>query len=158
MKSLIIVSDSHRNRAALDRLDPVFADCDIIVHLGDLSSDGGYVRGKYPDKTIVINGNCDFDKLGEDERVEVVEGVKIFMCHGHMYSVKQTLTRLAEEAKMRGCSIALYGHTHEARVDEVDGVKLINPGNLSRYSENSYCYLAVHEGKAVEKIVPVRPF
>ena len=101
MKSLIIVSDSHRNRAALDRLDPVFADCDIIVHLGDLSSDGGYVRGKYPDKTIVINGNCDFDKLGEDERVEVVEGVKIFMCHGHMYSVKQTLTRLAEEAKMR---------------------------------------------------------
>lgn len=155
MKSFIIVSDSHRNRAALDKLDGVFAECDYIIHLGDLSSDGGYVRQKYPDKTIVINGNCDLDKLGDDERELEIEGVKIFMCHGHMYGVKQTLMRLAEEAKSRGCAIALYGHTHCARVDEIEGVKLINPGNLSRYSANSYCYLAVHNGKAVEKIVDI---
>ena len=157
MKSFIIVSDSHRNRAALNRLDAVFAECDCIIHLGDMSSDGGYVREKYPEKTIVINGNCDFDKLGDNERVIEAEGVKIFMCHGHMYSVKQTLTRLAERAKELGCGIALYGHTHEARVDDSDGVKLINPGNLSRYGSNSYCYLAVHNGTAVEKIVELPP-
>lgn len=153
MKSFIVISDSHRNRAAIDRLDALFGECDYIVHLGDLSSDGGYVRGKYPQKTIVLNGNCDLDKLGDDEAVLDVEGVKIFMCHGHNYSVKQTLAKLAQEAKQRGCSVALYGHTHEARVDEIDGVKLINPGNLTRYGRNSYCYLAVHAGKAVEKIV-----
>ena len=153
MKSIIIVSDSHRNRAALDRLDGLFAECDFIVHLGDLSTDGGYVRGKYPQKTIVINGNCDLDKMGDDEWVLEAEGVKIFMCHGHNYSVKQTLARLAAAAKERGCTVALYGHTHEARVDELDGVKLINPGNLTRYGMNSYCYLALHNGKAVEKIV-----
>ena len=66
MKTFVIVSDSHRNRAALDKLDGVFSECDYIVHLGDLSSDGGYIRGKYPNKTIVINGNCDLDKLGDD--------------------------------------------------------------------------------------------
>lgn len=153
MKTFVVVSDSHRNRAALDRLDGVFAECDCIVHLGDLSSDGGYIRGKYPGKTIVINGNCDIDKLGDDERVTEAEGVKIFMCHGHAYGVKYTLSRLAEEAKANGCSVALYGHTHCPRTDEIDGVKLINPGNLSRYSQNSYCYLTVHEGKIVEKIV-----
>lgn len=155
MKSFIIVSDSHRNRAALDNLDGVFAECDYIVHLGDLSTDGGYIRNKYPDKTIVINGNCDLDKMGDDEKVVEVEGVKIFMCHGHAYGVKQALFHLAEEAKSAGCSIALYGHTHCAKVDEIDGVKLINPGNLSRYSSNSYCYLAVHNGKATEVIVNI---
>lgn len=155
MKSFIIVSDSHRNRAALDNLDGVFAECDYIVHLGDLSTDGGYIRNKYPDKTIVINGNCDLDKMGDDEKVVEVEGVKIFMCHGHAYGVKQSLFHLAEEAKAAGCSIALYGHTHCAKVDEIDGVKLINPGNLSRYSSNSYCYLAVHNGKATEVIVNI---
>lgn len=155
MKSFIIVSDSHRNRAALDNLDGVFAECDYIVHLGDLSTDGGYTRNKYPDKTIVINGNCDLDKMGDDEKVVEVEGVKIFMCHGHTYGVKQALFHLAEEAKAAGCSIALYGHTHCAKVDEIDGVKLINPGNLSRYSSNSYCYLAVHNGKATEVIVNI---
>ncbi len=153
MKSLVIISDTHRNRAAMDRLQGIFSECDYIVHLGDLSSDGGYLRGMFPDKTIVINGNCDLDKTGDDEKVLEVEGVKIFMCHGHNYSVKQTLARLAAEAAERGCTVALYGHTHEARVDELDGVKLINPGNLSRYGRNSYCYLAVHDGKAVEKIV-----
>ena len=155
MKSFIIVSDSHRNRAALDNLDGVFAECDYIVHLGDLSTDGGYIRNKYPDKTIVINGNCDLDKMGDDEKVVEVEGVKIFMCHGHAYGVKQSLFHLAEEAKAAGCSIALYGHTHCAKVDEIDGVKLINPGNLSRYSSNSYCYLDVHNGKATEVIVNI---
>lgn len=155
MKSFIIVSDSHRNRAALDNLDGVFAECDYIVHLGDLSTDGGYIRNKYPDKTIVINGNCDLDKMSDDEKVVEVEGVKIFMCHGHTYGVKQALFHLAEEAKSAGCSIALYGHTHCAKVDEIDGVKLINPGNLSRYSSNSYCYLAVHNGKATEVIVNI---
>ena len=98
MKSFIIVSDSHRNRAALDNLDGVFAECDYIVHLGDLSTDGGYIRNKYPDKTIVINGNCDLDKMGDDEKVVEVDGVKIFMCHGHTYGVKQALLHLAEEA------------------------------------------------------------
>ena len=153
MKTFVIVSDSHRNRATLDGLDGVFSECDCIVHLGDLSSDGGYIRAKYPDKTIVINGNCDIDKLGEDEKIAEAEGVKIFMCHGHRYGVKYTLTRLAGEAKSKGCAIALYGHTHAAAVDEIEGVKLINPGNLTRYAQKSYCYLCVHEGKAVEKIV-----
>lgn len=155
MKTFVIVSDSHRNRAALDSLDNVFAECDYIVHLGDLSSDGGYIRGKYPEKTIVINGNCDLDRLGDDEKILEAEGIKIFMCHGHRYGVKQTLYRLAEEAKTNGCAVALYGHTHIASVDEIEGVRLINPGTLSRYSRQSYCYMTVHAGKVVEKIVEI---
>lgn len=155
MKTFVIVSDSHRNRAALNKLDGVFAECDYIVHLGDLSTDGGYVRGKFPEKTIVINGNCDLDKVGDDEKVLEVEGVKILMCHGHKYSVKQRLDKLAYAALEKGCTVALYGHTHEARCDELGGVKLINPGTLSRYSEQSYCYMTVHNGKVVEKIVRI---
>ncbi len=155
MKTFIIVSDSHRNRQPLDALDRLFKENDYIIHLGDLSSDGGYIRSKYPDKTIVINGNCDFDKLGDDERVLDVEGVKIFMCHGHMYGVKHQLKRLAEAAKSKGCSVALYGHTHIPKIDEIDGVKLINPGTLSRYSEMTYCFMAVNNGKVVEKITRI---
>ncbi|MCD8372475.1 MAG: metallophosphoesterase [Clostridia bacterium] len=155
MKTFIIVSDTHRNRLPLDRMDGLFKENDYIIHLGDLSSDGGYIRQKYPQKTIVLNGNCDLDKLGEDEKVLEVEGVKIFMCHGHMYGVKQNLSRLASAAKDRGCQAALYGHTHTPRVDEIDGVKLINPGTLSRYSENTYCFMAVTNGRIVEKITRI---
>ena len=126
MKKIIVVSDSHGNRRALDCLDGIFAESDYIIHLGDTSSDGGYIRGKYPDKTVVINGNCDFISVGEREKIIKFEDVNIFACHGHMYSVKSTLARLAQRAKELDCRIALYGHTHDARESEIDGVTLLN--------------------------------
>ena len=155
MKKVIIVSDSHGNRRALDGLDGIFAESDCIIHLGDTSSDGNYVRGKYPDRTVVINGNCDVFDAGEKETVLNVEGVNIFACHGHAYSVKSTLSRLAARAKELNCKIALYGHTHDARETEMDGVTLLNPGTLSRYSQKSYMYLVINGDKFTQKIVRI---
>ena len=134
MKTIIVISDSHGNRQALDGLDGIFSESDYIIHLGDTSADGNYIRSRFPDKTFVINGNCEMFSCGVKEKVINIEGVKIFACHGHLYSVKTTLARLAKKAKELGCDIALYGHTHDAREDEIDGVTLLNPGTLSRYS------------------------
>ena len=155
MKKIIVVSDSHGNRQALDGLDGIFAESDYIIHLGDTSSDGAYIRHIYPDKTVVINGNCDFMPVGEKEKILDIEGVKILCCHGHAYSVKSTLSRLASRAKELDCSIALYGHTHDAKESEIDGVTLINPGTLSRYSQKSYLYLVINGGKFTQKIVRI---
>lgn len=156
MKTAVVISDSHGNMSALNALDGVFAESDFIIHLGDTSSDGSRIRAKYPDKTIIINGNCDMLKLGEDEKVLEIENVKIFLTHGHLYSVKTTLSKLAARAAELNCALALYGHTHAAREDEKDGVTLINPGNLYRYStDNGYCYLVVNGGKFVAKNVPL---
>ena len=153
MKKIVVVSDSHGNRKALDELDIIFAECDCIIHLGDTSSDGGYIRKKYPDKTVVINGNCDMFGLGENEKVISFEGVNIFACHGHLYSVKSTLSRLAKRAKELDCTLALYGHTHDAKESEIDGLTLINPGTLSRYSQKSYLYLVINGDAFTHKIV-----
>lgn len=153
MTSAVVVSDSHGNVKGLDALDGLFDENDLIIHLGDTSQDGGYIKKKFPDKTVIINGNCDLFKLGENERIIEAGGVKIFACHGHLYSVKRTLSLLAERAKEAGCRIALYGHTHEAREDVINGVTLINPGCFSRYSQKSYLYLLLHGGKFTAKIV-----
>lgn len=154
MKKITVVSDSHGNRRALDGLDGIFSESDIVIHLGDTSSDGSYIRAKFP-HTVLINGNCDPAKLGADEEVIQVEQVKIFACHGHLYSAKSTLSRLAQRAKELGCQIALYGHTHRAREDFIDGVTLINPGALYRYGEKSYLYLVVNGEKFTTKTVPL---
>lgn len=153
MKTAVVISDSHGNMRLLTQLYPIFSECDYIIHLGDTSADGAKIMRDFPGKVILVNGNCDLVKLGEDEKVLELEGVKIFLTHGHLYSAKTTQTRLAERAKELGCTLAFYGHTHAAREETVDGVTLVNPGNTSRYSQNGYCYLAVHTGKATTKLV-----
>ncbi len=153
MKTVTVLSDTHGNRRALDKLDTVLRESDYILHLGDTSADGVYLRHMYGAKTVVINGNCDAAKLGEDEAVIQIEGVKIFATHGHLYSAKTTLARLAERAKALDCALALYGHTHCAREDELDGVTLINGGCMTRFAANSYCYLVINGGKFTHKIV-----
>lgn len=156
MKTIVVVSDTHGYRQGLEKLMPVFAENDMIIHLGDTSGDGAYLRKLFPDKAVVINGNCDFPSLGDDESVLSVEGIKIFACHGHRYSVKTTLLRLARKAKEEGCEIALYGHTHLAREDEIDGVTLLNPGCGTRYGARSYLYLIVNGQKFTYKIVTIQ--
>lgn len=153
MKTITVISDSHGNRRALDALCGVFEESDYILHLGDTSGDGGYIRAKFPEKTYLVNGNCDPVKLGENELVLEIEGVKIFATHGHLYSAKQTLLKLAARAKELGCAAVLYGHTHKADEREIDGVALINPGAMTRYIQKSYCYLVVNGEKIVWKIV-----
>ena len=153
MKKIVVLSDTHGYRKTFDELDGIFAESDIIIHLGDTSADGSIIRSKYPNKTHLLNGNCDPLPIGEDEEILEVEGVKIFACHGHRYSVKCTLTRLAKRAEELGCKIALYGHTHRAREDEIDGVTLINPGACTRYFTRSYLYLVINGDKIVSKCV-----
>ena len=157
MKSIVVISDTHGNRAEVEKLYPVFAECDYIIHLGDTSGDGSKVRADFPGKVYLLNGNCDIPRLGEDELTLEVEGVRIFACHGDRYGVKHSLSRLAKKAADEGAGIALYGHTHEAREDSEGGVTLFNPGTLSRYTfTRSYLYLAVYDGKFTGKIVTLQ--
>jgi len=156
MKTVTVLSDTHGNRRAIDSLDTVLSESDCIIHLGDTSSDGAYIRSRYGAKTHVICGNCDPVKLGEDELIIQLEDVKILATHGHLYSVKYTLEKLASRAGQLGCRVALYGHTHTAREDVIDGVTLINPGCMTRFSQNSYCYLVIIGDKITHKIVETR--
>lgn len=153
MTTIVVLSDSHGNRRGVESLFPIMQESDMIIHLGDTSQDGSFIRSKFPDKTHLLNGNCDLMKIGDNELVLEVEGVKIFACHGHLYSVKSNLYKLVERAKELGCTVALYGHTHSACEMEIDGVLTINPGTMSRYSQKSYCYLVVNGNKAVAKTV-----
>ncbi len=153
MKTIAVISDTHGNRKAIDGLSGVLGECDYIFHLGDTSGDGSYVKSKFLQKTFIINGNCDLAKLGEDELCVKIEGVKIFATHGHLYSAKYTNSKLIARAKELGCGAVLYGHTHRAEEKTENGVLIVNPGTLSRYSRASYAYLVINGDKAVAKIV-----
>ncbi len=156
MKTIVVLSDTHRNLAPLEKIHGVLSECDLILHLGDLASDAAGLLREWPEKTYVLAGNNDFFG-GERELVLDVEDRRIFACHGHLYGVRTGTERLAAAARERGCDIALYGHTHEAETHEEGGVLVANPGCMTRFSpRQTYCYLVVAGKKAVATIVDVR--
>lgn len=153
MKTAVVISDTHGNKSAFEKLKTVLDESDYIIHLGDTSGDGSALKKLYPNKTYLLNGNCDLYDFGDDELVLQIEDVKIFACHGDRYGVKRGYERLAERAAELGCHVALFGHTHCAAEETIGAVTLFNPGTLSRYAHKSYLYLVINGGKAVGKTV-----
>lgn len=156
MKSAIVLSDTHGNMAMVEKLLPLIREADYVFHLGDGAADLARYYKELQGKLFSVGGNCDVFFTGDREGVVEVEGVKVFYCHGHRYSVKRGTDELLTRAKEVGAQIALYGHTHEAWIDEADGVTMINPGALTRFTAKpSYCYLVFYGGKFTAKIVEI---
>ena len=152
MKKITVISDTHGNIGALEKLLPVMKESDYVFHLGDYNKDIELYRKELGDKIYSVLGNCDG---GGNDCVIEIDGVKILLTHGDRYGVKQSNYKLSLRAKELGVSVVFYGHTHVAEIETVDGVYLINPGCMTRYSQNMYCYTVIYDNKIVPKIVPL---
>ena len=64
------------------------------------------------------------------ERILLIEGKKILICHGHTYNVKAGYMNLQYGAQEKGVDAALFGHTHRVFYDTYNGITYINPGSI----------------------------
>lgn len=143
---VLIVSDIHYAETALKEALAANPDAEYVLFLGDGLRCIENESLKYPTVGFIsVKGNCD---LGYSDvplsRTLELYGVRIFMCHGHGYSVKSGLSVLTAVARSEGADIALYGHTHRSSrggfiIGEGKGGILFNPGSLGapRGGENA---------------------
>lgn len=154
---VLVMSDTHgyifNAREALDRHPEV----EVVIHLGDYCKDASKLSQLYPDKRFeFVYGNCDIGvgTVSADRTIEI-EGVKVFMTHGHKYSVKWDYNRILAKAQAERASVVLFGHTHVAVIDDVDNRLVINPGSISesRSSKSeSYAILNIADEKVDAEI------
>ena len=130
----IVLSDSHNNTEACEKAINSVDKIDMIIHLGDIAKDVEYLEALYfPTKVVSVLGNNDFMRQGDYERVIEFDSHRIFICHGHTLGVSYSTARLESVAREKGCSAALYGHTHVSSLKKSDdGLLLLNPGSVSR--------------------------
>ena len=129
MKRILVLSDSHGNVnnmvLAVRNENP-----DMIIHLGDCWSDAAQLQKKFPHIPMEqVPGNCDCSHEFE-ERILMIEGRRVFICHGHTMNVKASYLRLAMTAKAEGVDAALFGHTHCVYHDFYEGIVYLNPGSI----------------------------
>ena len=155
----IVLSDSHGNTASLDMAVSAVGEknIDMIIFLGDIARDAEYLEMLYfPIRVVSVLGNNDFIRQGDYERVIDFDGHKIFICHGHTLSVNYGTEKLESIARQKGCRAALYGHTHQNKLEKKeDGFIILNPGSTSRPrgTKASYAVLESGNGKLSAVIV-----
>ena len=151
MTRLLVLSDSHGGRAAIERiLMKESKTIDALIFLGDGLRDLESVLTLFPKlRAYSVAGNCDYGALEPLDGLAAFDGVVIFYTHGHMYGVKYDLDTLADAAAARGAEVALFGHTHIPHAEQRGKVFLFNPGSCGRRytGANTYAILTLDGGK-----------
>lgn len=155
---IVVISDTHRHTEVIDKILSAQPEARYVFFLGDNAADIEDFEYLYPDKKFcVVSGNCDFNSFLPVVGMENVNGVNVFYTHGHTLGVKYTTANLLKAAKQSGCRIALYGHTHIAKILYEDGVYIVNPGSAaaSREGSNSYAVIDITDNGIMPIIIKI---
>jgi putative phosphoesterase len=148
MSKILVVSDSHGMTKELGALKERHQhEVDLMIHCGDsqLMADDNGMAG-----FAAVRGNCDYDSRYPAERLEEIAGKKVFVTHGHKYSVKTSLMSLYYRAKEVQADIVCFGHSHVLGAEMIDGILFLNPGSIRlprERHEKTYVILDLLEEK-----------
>jgi len=132
-KKILVVSDNHRKLDNIYQLLEENPDISYFIHLGDSEGCEDAIRTHLPKgcESYFVQGNNDFFAYLPKEIEMRLGKERLFLTHGHLYGVGFDLQGLADEARARNCSMALFGHTHRPFSRMVNGVLCINPGSIN---------------------------
>ena len=91
-------------------------------------------------------GNCDREPVNPEVQQLTLDGVKFFLTHGHRYSVKYTLDALLNAAYFAGADMVLFGHTHRAVSETMQGLYVVNPGTAGVGALCTYACIETENG------------
>ena len=118
----------------------------------------GALPADFPLPVLAVPGNCDLGCTEPRLRTATIAGRKILITHGDRYGVKTGLNHLVKKGLAERADIVLFGHTHQALVQQTDGVLLVNPGTLQPRAVNqSYAILEIYDGTASATIISLDP-
>ena len=133
MTRILVFSDSHGHTTNMFHIIEKIPDVNAIIHLGDIARDVAELKAKFPAIPVYsVRGNNDFDFLIPQDRLIEIDGIKIFMTHGHRYLSGFEIDRLKRASIENDAQITLYGHTHIAAYEVCKSRTFANPGSISK--------------------------
>ena len=131
-----VVGDIHGNYEGLERVVERLGRIEMLLFTGDGYREIDKLTETLRTPVVGVAGNCDLVTEYPAEQTLFLRDTKILLTHGHIYGVKNGLTRLGLAARAAGAQLVVFGHTHQPLVDNWQEINLLNPGSLS--GERSY--------------------
>lgn len=139
---VLVISDTHGNienaKSVLDQVIP--SGVKTVLHCGDYISDARLLEKFYPQLEVYgVYGNCDVGFGGAYSEVITLEGVSIYISHGHRYGVKWgEYDEVVIDAMAHEATVAICGHSHQAYLEKKQGILIMNPGSLTLPRDSKY--------------------
>jgi hypothetical protein len=151
---VLIVSDTHGRHAGIEEAIEREKPFHMLIHLGDAEGYEDYIQELAGCPMEIVSGNNDHFSQLPTEKELLIDGLRIFITHGHYYFVALNNERIRQEGLKRQADVVMFGHTHRPFISEEEGITLLNPGSLAfpRQEGRQYSYI-VMEKKHGEKPV-----
>ena len=151
-----LISDTHIPEAVEVlpvEIKEALCNVDLILHAGDIYTVSVLDELEALAPVLAAEGDDDYQEVYKDRRVKqkhilTVEDVTIWLIHTRPWSWPRH-EKIPE--------ILVFGHTHNAKIENYEGILLINPGSPTfpsyKYELGTIAILAIDSGKVDVRIV-----
>lgn len=160
-RKILVVSDSHGDNTNLCKAISAFGnrgeDLELLIHLGDSQGAIEGIKRLVDCPVEAVRGNCDGASSLPIAKLITIGKETALITHGHRYGCKMGPGRMVEMAQENGAGMVLFGHTHVPMVDQISGIRVLNPGSISRPRQSgfrpTYLVLTIGEDDHIEHAI-----
>ena len=156
-----LISDTHipdRAKEIPQKVFDSFDNVDLIIHAGDLTSPKVIEDLERIAPVMAVQGNMDRVNGIDLPKAKIIEAesLKIRVVHGEVYprADSDQLLYLAQEL---GADILISGHSHQPKIEQKNGVLLLNPGSpiVPRLADRTVMLLEINNKEVDVEIVKI---
>ena len=156
-----LISDTHipdRARILPQNVINAFSDVDLILHAGDLTSPKVIDELEDIAPVMAVQGNMDRANGINLPKAKVIdaEDLRIGLVHGEVYPRADT-QQLLYLAKELNVDILVSGHSHQPKIEQLEGILLLNPGSpiVPRLADRTVMLLEINNKEVDVEIVKI---
>jgi uncharacterized protein len=148
-----VIADTHDEVVPWDQVHDKVADAfggvELILHCGDLTTPG--VLDRLGELAVVVAVRSDGDPPAQPPRL--FDGPRVLDAGGEAIGLVNRLPEGGSVEFERPVTVVAHGGTHEASIEERDGVLYVNPGSPTLADVVSVGVLELGDGRPAASIV-----
>ena len=156
-----LISDTHipdRAKEIPQKVIDAFKDVDLILHAGDLTSMEVIEELEKIAPVMAIQGNMDRVNGIDLPKARVIkaEDLRIGLVHGEVYTRADT-QQLLYLARQLDADILVSGHSHQPKIEQIEGILLLNPGSpiVPRLADRTVMLLEINKKEVDVEIIKI---
>ena len=142
---IAVVSDTHRDSYAIEKVLKKVGKADVLIHLGDNVEDVYEISKHFKGRTLFVRGNCDFGAAAKSEAIremfDFIPGkdklksrTRINLKQAHAFAMQRTILAMLDPNETR-LAPEIHMDEYMTHVLSVDGKSRLEGMSIFQYQQ-----------------------